>query len=42
MEIAKFSEVLNSISETVKSEQIVLEFQVYVLFSGREQMPLKR
>ena len=41
MEIAKFSKVLNSISATVKSEQIVLEFQVYVLFSGRERMPLK-
>lgn len=41
MEIAEFSKVLNFISATMKAEQIVLGFQVYVLFWERELMPLK-
>lgn len=30
MEIAKLSKVLNSINAPMKSEQIILEFQMYV------------
>lgn len=39
VETAKSSKALNSRTTTMKSEQIVLEFQVRVLFTGRDLMP---